>query len=123
MIRTIAIIGFLSFGVAFNAYANDSDRIDQLEKEVQGLNNRISKLESLLDDSNKPKELVHSNNGWKLVNNWRKLTTDMNANDVRKILGEPQRIDGGSIAFWTYKNGGKVTFMDKKVYQWVEPTE
>jgi uncharacterized membrane protein len=34
MIKTITIIAILSLGVTFNSYADDSDRIDQLEKEA-----------------------------------------------------------------------------------------
>lgn len=121
MIKTIVLIGLLSLGVAFNTYANDSDRIDQLEKVVQELKLRISKLESLLSNSSESKGLAPSHEGWKSVGNWRKLTIDMSASDVQKILGEPQRVDGGNVARWFYENGGIVIFMDGKVFQWMEP--
>ena len=42
---------------------------------------------------------------------------------VRSILGEPQKINGGQLAFWHYKKGGKVTFMNGKVYSWKEPEQ
>ncbi len=123
MIKTITIIAILSLGVTFNSYADDSDRIDQLEKDVQELKLRISKLESLLRDSSESKEIVLSHEGWKSISNWRKLSTDMDYDDVKKLLGSPQRVNGGKIASWQYKNGGDVTFMRGKVYSWTEPKE
>ena len=45
----------------------------------------------------------------------------MGQKSVRKILGEPERINGGVVAFWNYPNGGDVTFMDGKVSGWSEP--
>ncbi|MBI1423769.1 MAG: hypothetical protein GC149_09925 [Gammaproteobacteria bacterium] len=110
-------------GVIFNSYADDSDRIDRLEKKVQELNLRISKLESLLRESSENKVLVPSHEGWKSVHNWRKLATDMSASDVQKILGEPQRVDGGNLATWYYGNGGTVMFFNGRVNRWMEPRE
>ena len=121
MIKTITIIAILSLGVTFNSYADDSDRIDQLEKEVQELKLRISKLESLLSDSSESKELAPSHEGWKSISNWRKLSTDMGYDDVEKLLGKPQRVDGGNIAQWYYQNGGIVMFALGKVNRWEEP--
>jgi hypothetical protein len=121
MVKKITLIGHLLLAFAFNANAHDSDRIGQLEKESQEIKIRLSKLESLLNNPIKAEELVTSSEGWKSVMNWRKLTTDMSPSDVQKILGAPQRLDGGNIANWYYQNGGNVTFMDGKVYNWHEP--
>ena len=123
MIKTITIIGFLSLFIAFNSYADDSDRIDQLEKEVHELKLRISKLESLLIKPGAAKEVVPSGDGWKSIANWRKLTTGMAPSDVRKILGEPHRLDGGTFAKWYYQNGGRVIFYKGQVDRWTEPRE
>lgn len=123
MIKAITMIGFLSLCASFNSYAHDSDRIDQLEKETQELKLRISKIESLLSGSGESEELTLSHKGWRSVSNWRELTTDMSASDVRKILGEPQRVDGGSLATWYYENGGTVKFFNGKVHRWMEPRE
>ena len=125
MVKKLTIIGFLSFALAFasNSYAQDSDQIGQLEKEIQELKLRLSKIESLLSKPSKVQELVPSGEGWKSVANWRKLSTDMSASDVQIILGEPHRLDGGDIARWYYQNGGVITFMQGKVYGWQEPRQ
>ena len=123
MVKTIIIIGFLSLAVAFNSYAGDTDRIDQLEKEIQAINLRLSKLESLLSNPSNAQEPVTSGEGWKSVKNWRKLTNDMRTSDVQKILGEPERLDGGTVAHWYYQNGGTVIFINGKVQRWEEPRQ
>ena len=121
MVKTIIIVGLLSLVVAFNANAQDSDRIYQLEKEIQQLKLRISKLESILSSPSSDQEIVPSSEGWKSVANWRKLSTDMGTSDVKKILGEPHRVDGGNIATWYYQNDGRVVFVRGKLYEWTEP--
>ena len=123
MIKTFTIIVFLLLAVAFNANAQVIDRIDPLEKEVYEIKLRLSKLESLLSNPSKANEHVTSGEGWKSVMNWRKLTTDMDCSAVQKILGEPNRVDGGQIARWYYKNGGGVIFMFGKVDSWNEPQQ
>ena len=123
MFKKITFIGFLLLAVAFNSYANDSDRVDQLEKEIQGIKLRLSKLESLPSNPSNAQEPVTSGDGWKSVKNWRKLTTDMGTSDVQKILGEPERLDGGAVASWYYQNGGIVTFINGKAFKWEEPRQ
>ena len=123
MFKKIALLGFLSLFIAFNATAHENDRIEKLEKEIQELKLRITKLESLLSDSKKTQELVTPSEGWKSVVNWRKLSTDMETSDVRKILGEPDRVDGGRFTTWYYLNDGDVVFLEGKVYRWMEPRE
>ncbi|MES9887270.1 MAG: hypothetical protein ABW140_10690 [Candidatus Sedimenticola sp. 6PFRAG1] len=121
MIKTIAIIGFLSLCAAFNSYAHDTDRIDQLKKEVQTLQHRVSKLESLLSSPDATQEVETTSEGWKSIANWRKLATGMPPDDVEKILGEPQRVQGGTLAIWYYQNHGRVEFLNAKLVSWSEP--
>lgn len=138
MNKTIAMIVFLSLGVAFNSYADDSDRIDQLEKQVQELKLRVSKLETLLNKSNatpskpvtklsKPdanKNVITSGDGWKSISSWKKLFSGMSHKDVRKILGEPSRTRGGEyFETWNYPNSGYVIFKYGKVFRWTGPSQ
>jgi hypothetical protein len=53
---------------------------------------------------------------------WRALRKDMTMPEVRSILGEPSRVDGGSFTTWHYPNYGTVTFYKDVVYLWREPS-
>ena len=64
---------------------------------------------------------VTPGDGWKSLPNWKKLAKDMSIGDVQSILGDPERMNGGTIAFWYYPNGGTVTFFIGKVDGWSEP--
>lgn len=124
MVKTISFIGLLSLAFALNANAHDGDRVALMEREIQEIKLRLLKLESLLSNQSNPsnaQEPVTSDDGWKSVMNWRKLYKDMSTSDVRKILGEPHRIDGGTLAQWHYPNGGRIVFYEGKVDHWNEP--
>lgn len=116
---TIAVI--LSLVATFSSYAHDSDRIEQLEREVQETKQRLSILESKLLNKNDEKELVIADDAWKSVANWRKLTPGMSALSVKKLLGDPHKIDGAKNAVWYYDNGGVVRIIDGNVERWSEP--
>ena len=115
------MIGILSWGAISNVYAHDYEENEQLQQEIQELNARIAKLESLFSNIDSPQELSVTNEGWKTAGNWRKLATGMSPGKVRMILGEPQRIDGGTVAHWYYEHGGQVTFINDGVTGWREP--
>ena len=51
---------------------------------------------------------------------WRKLQKGMSYDQVRKLLGEPDRISGGGLTVWYY-NGGSVLFLSDRVDSWTEP--
>jgi outer membrane protein assembly factor BamE (lipoprotein component of BamABCDE complex) len=118
--KTILLSTLLSI-LSFSAIAQDNSRIAKLEQEIQSINQRLMKLESAQGVStDAPKAPVNSE-GWKSIASWRSLSTDMSPSDVRRILGEPSRVEGGQIANWYYQNRGTVIFMNDKVYRWNEP--
>ena len=121
MVPRLAISVILSLAAAFNSYAHDSDRIDQLEKEIQEAKQRLSILESKLRDEKDEEEPVLTDDGWKSVANWRKLVPGMSELSVKRILGIPHKIDGGKNAVWSYNNGGVVWIVDGNVDRWSEP--
>ena len=121
MVPRLAIALFLSLVVTFSSYAHDSDRIEQLEREVQETKQRLSILESKLENTNDEEELVISDDGWKSVANWKKLILGMSELSVRKLLGDPHKIDGAKNAIWYYNNGGVVWIKDGNVARWSEP--
>ena len=123
MIKTITTIGFLLLTVAFNANANadDSNRIDQMEMEIQAIKGRLSEIETIIHNPGEGKKHVTPGEGWQSIENWRKLTRGMNPDDVRKILGDPYNIQAGKITHWYYQDGGEVSFYGGAVDLWREP--
>ena len=129
MVPRLAIAVILSLVATFSSYAHDSDRIEQLEREVEETKQRLSKLEAKLEAKleskirakNEEKEPVFADDGWKSVANWRKLTFGMSGLSVKKILGDPHRIYGAKNAVWYYDNGGVVRIVDGNVDRWSEP--
>lgn len=106
---------------ACSSFANDSERISKLENEVKELRLRVKQLENAQSNANNQQKQVIANEGAKSLANWRKLNTGMSNNEVRALLGEPLRIEGGSISAWYYANEGRVVFITDKLARWNEP--
>ena len=118
---TTGLFGCLLLTFTLNSFGSDSVRITQLEKEVQELKLRLSKLEGPQTITNQQQRTIVSGEGWKSLANWRSLKNGMSYDEVRSILGEPARIEGGTFAYWHYSNGAFVGFVRDKVDQWREP--
>jgi hypothetical protein len=121
MIKAIALMVIMATTAASNSFAHDTDRLDQLEREIRDLKLRLNKLESADKPENNTQAPTSFSEGWKFLTNWRKLEKGMNPAAVRKILGEPERIMGGVFTEWYYPEHGSVTFHDDGVYRWAEP--
>ena len=115
------LLGCLILTFALNSFARDGDRITQLEKEVQELKLRLSRLESPQSSNTQQQRIIITGEGWKSLANWRSLKNGMSYDEVRSILGEPSRVDGGSIARWHYSNRGLAVFFSDKLERWEEP--
>ena len=116
----ITAIGLLGMA-AFSAYAQSDPRVDRLEAEVRDLQLRLSKVETAQGGFVADQKPESSGSGWKSLSNWRQLKTGMTPEQVRAILGEPRRIEGGEWARWEYPNGGVSMFMKEKLNRWQEP--
>lgn len=103
------------------AHAQDADRLEQMENDIQMIKQRLSKLEGPQVGPAAEKKPSASSEGWKSRSAWRQLKNGMGPSEVRAVLGEPGRLNGGEVAFWYYPNGGVATFMSEKLYQWKEP--
>jgi len=120
-VRTLLLAIAIST-ITSSVYANDSDRIAQLEKEVQDLKHRLTQLESSPAGSTaRQKSAVASSGDWKILANWRSLKKGMSYEEVRAILGEPTRVQGGSMTYWFYPSRSGVTFYEDKLDFWTEP--
>ena len=121
MAPRLVITVILSLVATFNSYAHDSDRIDQLERELQETKQRLSILESKLRNESDEEEPVFAEDGWKSVANWKKLVPGMGELSAKRILGDPHKITGMKNAVWRYDNGGAVWIIDGYVDRWSEP--
>ena len=118
--RTL-LLAIVLTATTFSSFASDSERISQLENEVNELRLRVQRLENSQPNANNQQKQVVANEGMKSIVNWRKLNRGMSYNEVRGILGEPLRIEGGGIATWRYSNNGSVTFIRDILSSWNEP--
>lgn len=95
---------------------------DSLIKRIESLEARVRALESMLvrNVERIPVSGPVIPSGWRDIQNWRQLKKGMREPQVRALLGEPSRVDGGTLASWWY-GAGYVRFYDGKVDGWSEP--
>lgn len=131
----IACSALLLLTASVSAYANDNDRITQLEKQVQELKLRLSNLEAQRATSHQPSTVnttrpaatpaqapVVRQTDPKVLTKWQNLTRGMSPNEVRGILGEPLKILASSgFTYWDYPNKGSLTFHHGRLNGWTEP--
>ncbi len=114
-------IACIPLTIALNSHAQSNDRTEQLEKEIRDIKLRLSSLEAAQGKPAASPKSVQSGDAWKALAKWRALKSGMSPDDVRGLLGEPARVEGGEIARWLYPSSGHVVFMNEKVYSWSEP--
>jgi hypothetical protein len=95
-------------------------RIEILERRANELERRFRELESPRPTEQPRTTPAAACGNARVLANWRRLRRGMKEDDVRSLLGEPQRVNGGDLAIW-YWGDASVTFLDDKVYQWQEP--
>ncbi|MDH4377349.1 MAG: hypothetical protein QE494_13720 [Ramlibacter sp.] len=123
-IRHVCVAALLISGLATHSFASESDRITQLEIEVQQLKQRLSSLERPpVSGVASPKPLA-SSEGWRQLANWRSLKKGMSHAEVRSLLGEPQTVSAsGPFTDWSYSNRGDIRFVREKLDGWTEPRQ
>jgi hypothetical protein len=114
------VFNFL-LAICLNSQARDNDRLDLLENEIKDLKARLSNLEKYEQNKSATSKPTASNDGWKSLANWRTLKRGMSYQEIRSLLGEPIRVDGGFFTRWFYQNRGYVVFYEDKVDSWQEP--
>lgn len=95
-------------------------RIEVLERSNAALEQRVLELEVVIKSAPSQNRPVTPSGTWRDLANWRRLRIGMNMNEVRALLGEPERVDAGPVTFWRWPNAN-VYFMDGKVEGWSEP--
>jgi hypothetical protein len=121
-LRRFGVIGLAMLTLATTSLANDSDRITQLESEVQQLKQRLNNLEKPNGAAITSSKPLASTDGWKNLANWRSVKKGMSQDEVRSVLGEPATVRAsGPIIEWIYSNRGNVTFYQERLDGWMEP--
>lgn len=116
IIRTTLFAALAFIALPLCAVEND------LEKRVTELEKRVSELESVnkIGSLKSPETSIPGN--WKDIKNWRQLRPGMSYDEVRSLLGEPNNVDGGTVAHWYWGNGdAKAVFVSNKLHGWTEP--
>ncbi|MGD2118915.1 MAG: hypothetical protein PVG66_11185 [Chromatiales bacterium] len=89
-----------------------------MQQQIDDLTRRVSALEQQLD-------ALSGKDNWKDPVYWQKLKKDMPAVDVRKLLGEPARIEEQIFTTWYYHLTSKlhsfIWFDEGKVLGWEPP--
>jgi hypothetical protein len=100
-------------------------RIDLLERRATELERRVRELEALKRTETSRSLPVPASPQWRDLRNWRQLRLGMSMDQVRALLGEPERVDaiGYTFWYWDYPLGPQVTFDSRtgKVNGWREP--
>jgi hypothetical protein len=95
-------------------------RIELLERANADLERRVRELEAITQSEPSQGRPIPASNKWKDLANWRQLRQGMKPDQVRALLGEPERVDGGDFTFWRWP-GAFVIFYEGKLHQWSEP--
>jgi hypothetical protein len=103
-------------------------RVEKLEQLVGQLQRRVADLESQIQGRQERKQPVVAKGNWREIGSWRSLRRGMTMEQVTEILGEPEKVDAGSLfIYWYwggYPSGGSVHFNTdtNRVAGWDEPS-
>lgn len=95
-------------------------RIELLERANTDLERRVRELESLIKSEPSKGRPIPASTGWKDIANWRQLRPGMTMDEVRALLGEPERVEGGPWTYW-YWAKANVYFIEGELKGWSEP--
>lgn len=138
ILRTALLAALVAASIPAVATGKDTStasllrRIELLEDANTDLERRVRELESLIkgDPSHTKSEPskdrpIRPSTGWKDLANWRQLRLGMTQEEVRALLGEPERVDAGPVTYWRWdeanRNFANVYFMSDELAGWSEP--
>lgn len=102
-----------------------NDQVTQLRSQLEELEARVSDLERRLRQQADEKKSSSSQPLPAAQQQWRRLSKGQSRDVVRNVLGEPKRIDGGTLEYWFYsdrdRSGPHVYFGYSGLSGWREP--
>jgi outer membrane protein assembly factor BamE (lipoprotein component of BamABCDE complex) len=105
-VTAVLAIVLFSAAVPVSAQTDVDKRLDDLER-------RVKALES--GNQHTQRATSHTRSAW------RQLSKGMSREQVRALLGEPDRINGGTFERWRWTSGGEIIFYQGAVDGWSEP--
>src|SRR5258708_17619416 len=91
-------------------------QVEELEARLADVEQRLGRIEKTSKDSSATPSAVLPPE----TQRWRSLSKSMSRAQVKQLLGEPLRIEGGPFEYWYYsKNGSSgphVRFYQNRVY-------
>jgi hypothetical protein len=98
-------------------------RIDSLQRRTEVLERRVSELEAVLRVEPLRSRAARVSANPRDVANWRRLRRSMTMEEVRALLGEPERVQAGYTTVWYYPNSAHIMFDADKADSWLEPRQ
>lgn len=95
-------------------------RIALLERTTTDLERRVLALEALIKVEPSASRKGSTPGNWRDLQNWRQLQLGMSPDEVRALLGEPERVEAGAVTHWFWA-GANVYFMGGELSGWSEP--
>lgn len=95
-------------------------RIDILERANADLERRVRELEAVIKSASSEGRPIPASTRWRDLANWRRLRLGMSMDEVRVLLGEPDRVEASIFIYWRWTNAN-VYFLDGKLKGWSEP--
>ena len=95
-------------------------RIELLERANTDLERRVRELEAIIQSEPSQGRPIPASTKWQDLANWRQLRRGMKPDQVRALLGEPERVEGGDFTYWHWANA-YVLFYSGKLDRWSEP--
>jgi hypothetical protein len=132
MLRAVVVVALAVYSVPAVAAGQEISadsllrRIDLLEQKTADLERRVHELEARVTVSPSRPPAVPPSAQWRDIQNWRRLRHGMTMDQVRTLLGEPERVEAGSrLTFWRWGGdfGAHVQLDSRsgKVESWSEP--
>jgi len=103
-------------------------RVEKLEQLVGQLQRQVADLQSVTQGRQQQGQPVAPKGNWHELANWRRLQRGMTMDQVRGLLGEPDKVEAETVLiFWKWGElvfGGSVSFdVDtNRVAGWEEPS-
>ncbi|PYO45218.1 MAG: hypothetical protein DMD33_00200 [Gemmatimonadetes bacterium] len=95
-------------------------RIEVLERANTDLEQRVRELEAVIKSQPTQGQPIPASTRWRDLANWRRLHLGMKMDEVRELLGEPERVEAGYVTYWRWTDAN-VSFISGKLEGWSEP--